>query len=509
MAKKKRASVKKRASRKAAAARSIAAVKIQSPTAKVIGVKHLAEPPKFIRPKRIHPRRGIPMVPEGEESIVHSDTPEAAFAQPHEMAAPAAAANQNLAIVHQTFLTALAARDTAGNVGEPSVAANANVVFYTGNWYAAVSTDGGVTFQFIDPAKAFRQFDPPNSHFCCDQVVQFIPQIDTFVWLLQYGPDTGDNMQRLAIAKTADVAQGRWKLFDITTASLGAKGSFLDFPDLAVGANMLYVTTNIFPAQGRAGTAVIRIPLSGIASGQITAQRFVSMDNFSFRVAQNCGTTAFFAAHKDTSTLRVFSWPENVATPAVKDVGIARYIGGNGYHSRTPDGQRWLDRADPRITGATLAGDNVWFAWGVNRGSNNRPKPFVQIAKIDVTNMTLVENINVFDSQSATCYGALGTNANGEVGISYMIGGGPRFPTNVVGILTGTRKDVVLAASDRGPLPAPDSGKGEWGDYLTVRRVFPNQKLFAATGYTLKGAGDGTNQDATPHFVIFGRASDV
>ena len=118
----------------------------------------------------------------------------------------------------------------------------------------------------------------------------------------------------------------------------------------------------------------------------------------------------------------------------------------------------------------------------MNRGSNNRPKPFVQIAKIDVTNMTLVENINVFDSQSASCYGALGTNANGEVGISYMIGGGPRFPTNVVGILTGTRKDVVLAASDRGPLPAPDSGKGEWGDYLTVRRVFPNQKLFAATG---------------------------
>ena len=213
-----------------------------------------------------------------------------------------------------------------------------------------MSTDGGVTFQFIDPAKAFRQFDPPNSHFCCDQVVQFIPQIDTFVWLLQYGPDTGDNMQRLAIAKTADVAQGRWKLFDITTASLGAKGSFLDFPDLAVGANMLYVTTNIFPAQGRAGTAVIRIPLSGIASGQITAQRFVSMDNFSFRVAQNCGTTAFFAAHKDTSTLRVFSWPENAATPAVKDVGIARYIGGNGYHCalRTAsDGSIAPTRASP------------------------------------------------------------------------------------------------------------------------------------------------------------------
>src|SRR5258708_37917812 len=86
-----------------------------------------------------------------------------------------------------------------------------------------------------------------------------------------------------------------------------------------------------------------------------------------------------------------------------------------------------------------------------------------------------------------------------------MMGGGSRFPSHVVGILTGSRKDVVVATSDRGPLD-PQSGKGEWGDYLKVRPVFPDRNLFGATGYTMKGPGDGSNKDATPRFVVFGRA---
>src|SRR5690242_14001439 len=123
--------------------------------------------------------------------------------------------------------------------------------------------------------------------------------------------------------------------------------------------------------------------------------------------------------------------------------------------------------------------------------------------------MTLLENINIFDNDSAICYGALSSNINDEVGISYMIGGGSRFPSHMVGILTGTRKDVLISAGERGPLPDPQTNKGEWGDYLTVRPVFPDRRLFAATGYTLKGSGDSSNRDATPRFVVFGRASDA
>jgi hypothetical protein len=380
------------------------------------------------------------------------------------------------------------------------VATNGDVVFYTGNWYAAVSLDGGNTFQFVDPFRSFP--DPPGMGFCCDQVVQYIPRIDTFVWLLQYTETAAnENVQRLALATTANVRQGRWRLFDISSQSLGLPGAFLDFPDLAVGTNTLYITTNAFQAN-RVSSAVVRIPLSGIRTGNITAQHVVSSENVSFRVAQNCGTRAYWAAHEDTSTLRVFAWNEGAANPTATDVPVARWVGGNGYQSILPDNRNWLGRADPRPTGACRVGTELWFAWGVDRGgANNRPQPYVQMARIHTPGLSLIENINLFDATSAYCYAGLSSNSNREVGVSYFVGGGGKFPTHTVGMLTGTRRDVIVDASTRGPT------NGQWGDYLTVRQHQPNRKLFAATGYTLKsGAGD---RNVTPQFVVFGRTGDV
>jgi hypothetical protein len=481
-------------------------VLLQAPSKQPVQVKHLSAPPTFRKPRRIHPRRVLPFVREGLERSFHSMSTRAILDPAKDLRALAQTTADDVVLFTNTALSQAGQNQTASNVGEPSAALNGNVVVYTGNWYAAMSSDGGKTFQYIDPASAFAASDPPNSHFCCDQVVNFIPSIDTFVWLLQYGPDTGDNIQRLAFAKSADVVQGRWRLFDITTASLGVQGAFLDFPDLAVGANCLYVTTNIFQGTDQAGSGVVRIPFTGIDSGQIAAQRFVSMDFQSFRVTQNCGATAFFAAHQDTSTLAVFRWDESQPTPTQSSVGVARWIGGNGYQSRCPDGNRWLDRADSRITGATQTGQELWFAWGVDRGSNQRANPFVQIARINAQDLTLIENINIFDPDSATCYAALGTNIQGEVGVSYMAGGGARNPSHVVGILTGARKDVVVSEGVRGPLPDPDTSKGEWGDFLSVRSTFPDRANFSATGYTMLGAADGSNRDATPRFVVFGRS---
>jgi hypothetical protein len=486
----------------------LAGVRLKSASPKPIQVNHLEVPSRYPKRERIHPRRILPRIKEGKEREFHSTTPE--LRRHFQGAVPPGvrAESNDLALVTNTELTQPGRQQLASSVDEPSVASNDQVVMYTGNWYAARSADAGRTFQFIDPFTAFP--DPPNLGYCCDQVVNYMPSIDTFVWLLQYGPKNGlqaDNIQRLAFAKTADVVAGRWRLFDITTDVLGVPGQFLDFPDLAVSTQFLYVTTNVFtPAGQSAGAAVARIPIKEIDGGQPSAEPFLLTDLNSVRVAQNCGGTAFFATHLDTSTLRVFRWDTDQSTPTSVDVGVARWISGQGYQSRTPDGQRWLDRIDPRITGAALAGDELWFAWSVDKGSNQRPKPFVQIARIDATNLTLLDNINIFDPNAAIAYGSLSSNANGEVGISYMIGGEQQFPSHMVGILTSTRKDMLVATGERGPLDA------QWGDYLTVRPIFRNakmQSLFAATGYTMKGAGDGSNRDVTPRYVVFGRMSDA
>jgi hypothetical protein len=466
-----------------------------------VRVQPLDAPPKIARSKSIHPRRLLPFVAEGQERGFHSLNTRAIVHRPED-------AGQDIQIVLNTPLTQLAQTGNAGNVGEPSVSVNGDVVFYTGNWYAAVSTDGGNTFKFIDPNSMAQPTDPQGVTFCCDQVVNYMPSIDMFMWLMQYGPSTGDNIQRLAFAKTADVKAGKWQIFDVTTQMLGVPGFFMDFPDLAVGANFIYMTTNCFGPDGNSvGSAVVRILLNSLAQGNPSVEKFVSMDLFAFRVAQNCGDIAYFAAHRDTSTVAVFSWPENQAAPTSLDVAVARWIGTNGYISRTPDGRRWLDRADTRMTGATLAGDELWFAWAVDAGSNHRPQPFVQMARINSKDMSLIEDVNLFDTDSAICYAGLATNANSEVGVSYMIGGAV-FPSHVVGFLSGDRQSVVAGKGERSPLPNPQ-GHFEWGDYLTARPVFPDRKLFAAAGYTFLGQQDGNNQDATPRFVIFGRTADT
>ncbi|MEM1178650.1 MAG: hypothetical protein AAGM22_09925, partial [Acidobacteriota bacterium] len=55
-------------------------------------------------------------------------------------------------------------------VNEPSVAAVGDYVFYTANWYAAASTDGGENWTFVNPNSG--PFPAPDGEiFCCDQQV--------------------------------------------------------------------------------------------------------------------------------------------------------------------------------------------------------------------------------------------------------------------------------------------------------------------------------------------------
>jgi hypothetical protein len=407
----------------------------------------------------------------------------------------------SITLVKNVQLNDVATSDTASHVCEPSAAINGSVVFYTGNWFAAMSINGGATFKFVDPFTTFP--NPGGMRFCCDQVVHYIKSIDTFIWLLQYSRDTtGKNIQRIAYATTARVKTGTWRFFDITPASLGlSPGVWLDFPDLSEGTNMLYMTSNCFAGSTWRASAVVRIRLSSFTSGVLSASRSVSTTHPSLRVAQNCGTTAYIVAHNNTSSLRVFSWRESLTAPTSNNITVASWAR-TGYSSITPDGKDWLQRADGRHTGATLAGNELWFAWGsAMGGANARPHPYIQIARINATTMTLIENINLWNPNYAFFYAGLATNENNEVGASYMIGGGPRFPAHVVSILTGTRRQVTTFASTRGP------SDNKWGDYLTVRRNYANKKLFCATGYSLQsGAG---LSDATPNLTIFGRASEV
>jgi len=78
------------------------------------------------------------------------------------------------------------------SIAEPSGASGGGVVFVTANTFAAYSTTGGSSFTQLNPSTIF----PADAiGFCCDQIVQYVPSIDRFIWLLQ-----GTNGFRLASA---------------------------------------------------------------------------------------------------------------------------------------------------------------------------------------------------------------------------------------------------------------------------------------------------------------------
>jgi hypothetical protein len=129
---------------------------------------------------------------------------------------------------------------------EPSEASDGRVVVYTTNDRVGFSVNGGASFVSFDPASLYK--DAPFGGADGDQVVQFIPSINRFVWLDQYwGNAAGANEYRLAVfPPTAVTASGLsfWTYWDITAADFSLPRPFLDFPDLAVGNGYLYLSCN-------------------------------------------------------------------------------------------------------------------------------------------------------------------------------------------------------------------------------------------------------------------------
>jgi hypothetical protein len=99
--------------------------------------------------------------------------------------------------------------------GLETSAANAfDVAMLTANYFAAFSTDAGATFTSISP---YGMMSLAGNTFCCDQRVEYIPSIDTFVWVLL----AVEGPIMLAVASREEIRSsgGRaWTYYHLTNA---------------------------------------------------------------------------------------------------------------------------------------------------------------------------------------------------------------------------------------------------------------------------------------------------
>lgn len=383
------------------------------------------------------------------------------------------------------------------------------VIFETASSYGSYSTDG-THFTQVDPTTIF----PNNADggFCCDQIVQYIPSIDRFVWVMQYAKGSnGQNRYRIAAASPASIKSSSgtsWTYWDITSTQVGGGSGWLDYPDLSVGNNYLYLSADVVIKGG--GRLVIRLPLAAIQSGSTINFGYTHYSDgpsaYGGHLAQNALDEILWAGQTNSSTIRVFSWPESTNTYSWLDVAIGKWPNlasfPSGLSSLTPDTQDWLNYLSGfpgnAVLGATrlVSPDSkrqnqVLFAWSACAGSGF-PQAQVQWVALDVNNnFHLVSQQQVWNANYAFAYPAFAVNSNGDIGMSLEFGGGTNYENHVAGFWGDY---VVYITTSSGV------GTTRFGDYVTIRPYTPDTKRFAAFGYGMPQSGG-----FDTHYVVFSR----
>ena len=395
---------------------------------------------------------------------------------------------------------------------DPSVAVAGNVVLITGNTYLAVSTNGGQSFTYQDPTKIFT--DTPDGGICCDQVLQYDAATDRFYWLVQYWctvqtnckKSGAENRYRIAVASPSQVASSTgtaWKYWDIRSTNVNLAKHWLDFPDMAIGANFLYLTFNS-PSKGAAVWLRLRkTDLRDIPAGTSIGFRYlVKTGDYVYKPVQNTGTRGYVVRRADTSTMELKYWDDtsntvHSARVALKDVPT------QDCSMKTPDGRDFLGTDDAFkcagfsqfVGGAAMdSGGRIWIGWTAGRrlegtkdasgndkldGKKLFPNPHVELAVVQPINVfflqlfPLISQQAIYNNDYAYSYPYL-SSAGGEVGMSYLAGGNSQYVGFGVGFLSNARslQRVVNGTS----------GTTRVGDYLGLRPGGANG-TFVGVGY--------------------------
>ena len=393
-----------------------------------------------------------------------------------------------------------ATNDSTSTVGEPSLAVAGQRMFVTGNWYASRSTNSGGSWDHVDP---FTTLPSAAGGFCCDQVTLYDSARGIWIWILQYVKQSGSNIFRLAACSDADFPTGGWYWWDIAPTTLDGTWTnrWFDYPDVALTADNLFVTFNMFDATDTwVRASVMRFPLDTIANrGTLIFNSWSTTNNGSLRLTQGAGGTMYWGSHNSDKQLRLFAWADGQNSINWWDVDVNQYS--TAIASTAPNGVDWLGRADTRITGAAVGNGVITFMWTAGSGTN-RPHAYCKAVRINEASKQRIDQPDLWSNNRAWAYPAVCTNASGTLGLTAFYGGVDRN----VGHIVGARDDVGGAwTTVYAKLGSDSPGVATWGDYLTCRVPSGSGDSWVAAGYTLEG-GD-TRQDILPRVVSFALAT--
>jgi len=399
-------------------------------------------------------------------------------------------------------------------VNEPTVAAGHDVMLYAGNWYAAVSGDGGATFGYLDPYDNFPQDGFPDDlygGFCCDQIAVYDANSDAYFWALLYSDNGFTNAIRVAVANgSAGLLSNSWCTWDFIPEYYGFAPDtyFFDFPNLTLSQSYLYLTVNVFETatQAFAGSVILRLPpvdmrdCVGFSYGG-----WVFGSEGSLRCTPGAVGKMHFATHITNTMLRVFTWDELTDDLTSVDVTHAAYNTGS-MTATGPGGANFAGRADDRVLGAWAAGGEVGFMWNAAEGGSFA-YPHVQVLRLSEAGMAPLSQVQIFSNEVAWLYPAAHPNDRGHIGGTIAYGGGAYYP-GATAFVADDFNGMTFAPLENYGFAWGDSDPAfdAWGDYLCTHHNVPFGNTWSGTGFALMGGS--TNEYVEPRYVWFGRERD-
>jgi hypothetical protein len=410
----------------------------------------------------------------------------------------------------------------AGAPPDPNAARAGGVIMLSYNSRVMLSTNGGANYQELAPTTIFPSGptsdaagNPLDKGFCCDQIIRYLPQIDRFVWLMQFCGTgstclSGINKVRIASASPQDIINtagaGGWTYWDLTSATFNLGNTTMDYPDLAVGNNFLYFSAD---SVGQ-GLLVVRIPLNEIRDSLTINMGYTAPSNSSVaygsHVSQDTGDAVFWAGHFDSRTLTAFNMPESSNQYFWRNVDIDSWPQGT-ITLVAPDGVDNFSFGWPgnAVTAATRrTGNEVWFAWNASSNSNFK-NAHIQVIQIDTATYRKTSQWQIWNDAYAFADPYIATNANGEVGISLAWGAAN---TNYVSHAVGILGDFIVWYPELSTASPTGLANVRLGDYFSVSRNPDNTLLYDASGYAvLERAAPATGWYFDPYYIQFGRDS--
>jgi hypothetical protein len=402
-------------------------------------------------------------------------------------------------------------------VGEPSGDNAGRLRFQSGNWYAARSIDGGKTWTYVNPFTIF------GGGFCCDQVVVYDPGRNVWFWLLQYG-------DHLALANSTNLVN--WCFYNWTPASFGFSGE-LDYNDIALTTNYIYIVSNIFPATGGQGSNVARLPIDPqLSCSGFGYNYFNRTDSFTWKPVSGATDVLYWGTDwlgTLGSSFRIFKWPENTGTISWFDrtlgTTFAFFTRNSGQNCGSANGvvKNWCQFADSRVLGGARysAPDGtaqVVFSFNAKQGGPfGLPFPYTERVHFRESDMSYLGSDRIWSSGIAWQFTSMATDARGHIGMTTIYGGGTGtssyFPSSAVFLnddVTPNQAWVSAVTAVGAGNVCTDSGLYRYGDYLTTRAYRPTNLAFLGYSFvpTANNGACNTPNPIANYETLFGRVRD-